>query len=149
VGAGIGVAPLLFLAEALMGLNWTMTILMGARTRKGILSRSDFERYGKVRVITDDGSAVQRGTVVDLFNEVVADGSWSQIYACGPPAVLGAVRNVSLKRGIPAQLSLEERMACGLGACMGCTCRGSDPSRMVRVCAEGPVFDASEVNLDG
>lgn len=149
VGAGIGVAPLLFLAETLMGLNWTVTTLIGARTRKGIFGRSDFERYGRVRVIADDGSAGRRGTIVDLFNEVVADGAWSQIYACGPPAVLGAVQSVSLKRDIPAQLSLEERMACGLGACMGCTCPGSDPSRMMRVCSEGPVFDALEVNLDG
>ena len=136
VSAGIGVAPLLFLAETLMGLNWTITILIGARTRKGILCRSDFERYGRVLVSTDDGSAGRRG-------------SYAQIYACGPQPVLGAVSQLSADKGIPAQLSLEERMACGLGACMGCVCQGADPSRMVRVCADGPVFDASEVILNG
>ena len=67
VGAGIGVAPLLFLAETLMGLNWTMTILIGARTRNGILCRSDFERFSTVLVSTDDGSAGRRGPVTDLF----------------------------------------------------------------------------------
>jgi dihydroorotate dehydrogenase electron transfer subunit len=149
VSAGIGVAPLLFLAETLMGLNWTITILIGARTRKGILCRSDFERYGRVLVSTDDGSAGRRGSVVDLLRKVFDKDSYAQIYACGPQPVLGAVSQLSADKGIPAQLSLEERMACGLGACMGCVCQGADPSRMVRVCADGPVFDASEVILNG
>ncbi len=149
VGAGIGVAPLLFLAETLMGLNWTMTILIGARTRKGIFCRSDLERYGVVRVSTEDGSAGRRGIVTDLFRDAFVKGSYAQIYACGPQPVLGAVQRLSADQGIPAQLCLEERMACGLGACMGCACQGPDPSRMLRVCAEGPVFDASEVILNG
>lgn len=149
VGAGIGVAPLLFLAETLMGLNWTLTFLIGARTRSGIFRCSAFEHYGTVQVSTDDGSRGRRGSVLDLFQEVVGKGSYSQIYACGPQPVLAAVQRVSLKQGIPAQLSLEERMACGLGACMGCTCQGTEPSRMLRVCAEGPVFDTDEVILHG
>jgi dihydroorotate dehydrogenase electron transfer subunit len=149
VGAGIGVAPLLFLAETLMGLNWTMAILIGARTRNGILCRSDFERYGTVLASTDDGSAGRRGSVIDLLRKVFDKSSYAQIYACGPQPVLEAVQQLGADKGIPAQLSLEERMACGLGACMGCACQGSDPSRMLRVCAEGPVFDASEVILNG
>lgn len=149
VGAGIGVAPLLFLAEALMGLNWSITILIGARTRDGIFCRSGFERYGKVLVSTDDGSAGRRGSVVDLLWKVIDKNSYAQIYACGPLPSLQAVQQVGAAKGIPAQISLEERMACGLGACMGCVCQGADPSRMVRVCAEGPVFDASEVILNG
>jgi dihydroorotate dehydrogenase electron transfer subunit len=149
VGAGIGVAPLLFLAEALMGLNWMITILIGARNRKGIFARSGFERYGKVLVSTDDGSAGRRGSVVDLCREELVKDSYAQIYACGPQPVLKIVQQLSVGQGIPAQLSLEERMACGLGACMGCSCQGPDPSRMLRVCTEGPVFDALEVTLNG
>ena len=149
VGAGIGVAPLLFLAETLMGLNWTMTILIGARNRKDILCRSGFERYGRVLVSTDNGSAGHRGSVVDLLRNVVEKQSYEQIYACGPQPVLKAVQQLGAEKGLPAQLSLEERMACGLGACMGCVCQGAESSPMVRVCAEGPVFDASEVILNG
>ncbi len=149
VGAGIGVAPLLFLAETLMGLNWAMTILIGARTRNGILCRSDFDRYGSVLVSTDEGGTGRRGPVTDLFPGVFGKSSYAQIYACGPRPVLRAVQQVSAEKGIPAQVSLEERIACGLGACMGCACQGSGPFRMVRVCSEGPVFDAAEVVLDG
>jgi dihydroorotate dehydrogenase electron transfer subunit len=148
VGAGIGIAPLLFLTEALLGLNWTMTTLLGARTRQEIFCRSDFERYGKVLVSTDDGSAGQRGPITALFPQVLARHSFTQVFACGPQPVLKAAQQLSFDRRIPAQLSLEERMACGLGACMGCTCRGSEASRMLRVCAEGPVFDGSEVMFD-
>jgi dihydroorotate dehydrogenase electron transfer subunit len=149
VGAGIGVAPLLFLAETLMGLNWTMTMLIGARTRKDIFCRSGFERCCKVLVSTDDGSAGRRGSVVDLLRNVIDKNSYTQVYACGPPPVLKAVQQVGVERDLPAQLSLEERMACGLGACMGCVCQGAGSSQMVRACAEGPVFDASEVILNG
>ncbi|MGD0152644.1 MAG: dihydroorotate dehydrogenase electron transfer subunit [Thermacetogeniaceae bacterium] len=148
VGAGIGVAPLLFLAEALAALNWTLNILIGARTARGLLCRSALERYGRVLVITDDGSASRRGSVTALLQDALKKSSYSDIFACGPKPVLKAVQRASTDRGIPAQLSLEENMACGLGACMGCTCRGSDPSRMLRVCAEGPVFDADEVIFD-
>lgn len=148
VGAGIGAAPLLFLAEELAALPARLTVLLGARTAAGILRRPAFERCGTVLAITDDGASGRRGSVVDLLNDTVSENSWSQIYACGPKPVLRAVRDISLDRGIPAQLSLEERMACGLGACMGCACKGAD-GRMVRVCAEGPVFDANEVIIDG
>ncbi len=148
VGAGIGAAPLLFLAEALAGLNWTLNILLGARTAHSLFCRSALERYGRVHAITDDGSAGRRGSVNALLQEALKKGTYADIFACGPQPVLQAVQRASADRGIPAQLSLEENMACGLGACMGCTCRGSDPSRMLRVCAEGPVFDAEEVILD-
>jgi dihydroorotate dehydrogenase electron transfer subunit len=148
VGAGLGVAPLLFLAETLQGLNWTMTILVGARTRNDLFCRSGFERYGRVLVSTNDGSAGRYGSVVDLLRNVLDHNSYAQIYACGPLPVLRAVQQTGVDRGIPAQLSLEERMACGLGACMGCVCQGAGSSQMMRVCAEGPVFDASEVILN-
>jgi dihydroorotate dehydrogenase electron transfer subunit len=147
VGAGIGAAPLLFLAEELAALPGRLAVLLGARTTDEILRRPAFERCGEVLAITDDGSSGRRGTVVDLLAEALSEGSWSQVYACGPKPVLQAVRRISLERGVPAQLSLEERMACGLGACMGCACQGAG-GRMLRVCAEGPVFDADEVILD-
>jgi dihydroorotate dehydrogenase electron transfer subunit len=147
IGAGVGVAPLMFLAETLMGLNWTMTMLIGAKRRSDILCRSAFERYCTVLASTDDGSAGRRGRVTDLFPQVFARSSYAQIYACGPLPVLRAVQRISAETGIPAQLCLEERMACGLGACMGCACRGAGPGRMLRVCADGPVFDAAEVDL--
>lgn len=149
VGAGMGIAPLLFLAESLAALDWRLTILMGARTATGILRRDAFERCGVVRTITEDGSAGGHGAIFNLLQEAVMTGTPEQIYACGPPAVLKEIQRISIDKGIPAQISLEERMACGVGACMGCVCQGAGSSRMVRVCTEGPVFDANEVILSG
>ncbi|MGB9793281.1 MAG: dihydroorotate dehydrogenase electron transfer subunit, partial [Thermacetogeniaceae bacterium] len=147
VGAGLGAAPLLFLAERLAGAGWQLLILLGAATKSNILRVEAFERFGLVKTIAEDGSTPKRGTVLDLLEEEIKHGEWESIYACGPQAVLKGVQEISVRTGIPAQISVEERMACGLGACLGCACRSASHSGYVRVCREGPVFEAGKVIL--
>ncbi len=148
VGAGLGAAPLLFLAERLAEAGWQLLILLGAATRSGILRMEAFERFGVVRAIAEDGSTPRKGTVLDLLEEEIRRGGWEAIYACGPQPVLKGVQEISISTGIPAQISVEERMACGLGACLGCACRSASSPGYVRVCREGPVFEAGEVVFD-
>jgi dihydroorotate dehydrogenase electron transfer subunit len=148
VGAGIGIAPLLFLASVLAKRRWELVILMGARTKDGILCSEEFERYGRVLTATEDGSLGLKGTVMDLLKQEIQNSSFHKIFACGPIPVLKGVQKMSFDKGIPAELSLEERMACGVGACLGCTCQGAKGDYL-RVCREGPVFAAGEVSIDG
>lgn len=147
VGAGVGVAPLLFLAEELAALDWEVVILIGARTRQRILRAEVFERYGVVKTITEDGSIDRKGTILELLDEELRMGEWEAVYACGPRPVLKEIQKASRKTGIQAQIALEERMACGVGACLGCVCEAADSLRYLRVCQEGPVFDSDEVIL--
>lgn len=148
VGAGMGVAPLLLLASELANQQWEVVTLMGAQTASGILRPDAFMDYGEVRTATDDGSSGMKGTILDLLNKELDDSSYDMIFACGPLPVLKGVQSISIDQGIPAELSLEERMACGVGACLGCTCGGAD-GEYLRVCQEGPVFKAGEVDIDG
>jgi dihydroorotate dehydrogenase electron transfer subunit len=93
------------------------------------------------RVATDDGSIGHHGLVTDLLNNQLDAGRPYEVYACGPPAMLEAVRELCARRQVPAQLALESGMACGFGACFGCVV----PTRngLVRLCLEGPVLDAA------
>lgn len=145
IGAGVGVAPLLFLAQELAFLKWKLTVLIGARNVQGLLAVPELNQYGIVKTITEDGSSGTRGTIVDLINEEVKIAKWDMIFACGPSGVLKEVKKISTQRGIPAQISLEERMACGVGACLGCVCKLAETGDYVRICKEGPVFNAREV----
>lgn len=148
VGAGIGVAPILYLASFLKKRRWDLQILMGARSREGILRPEMYELYGRVSVATEDGSSGWKGSVLGLLKEKLGQSSFDKIFACGPLPVLKGVQQLSIDKGIPAEISLEERMACGVGACLGCTCRG-DGGEQLRVCREGPVFAAEEVIFGG
>ncbi len=149
VGAGLGVAPLLFLVSKLAECGWKLTILMGGANKSGILRQDAFMEYGQVKIATEDGTMGMQGTVLDLLAEELGNKqSYDRIFSCGPLAVLKGVQQMSKERKIPAELSLEEWMACGVGACMGCVCSGADGS-FFRVCHEGPVFEAKEVLLGG
>ncbi|AFV11653.1 dihydroorotate dehydrogenase electron transfer subunit PyrK [Thermacetogenium phaeum DSM 12270] len=148
LGAGVGVAPILYLASSLKKRRWELLILMGARSREGILRPEVYELYGRVAVATEDGSSGWKGSVLGLLKEKLKQFSFDKIFACGPLPVLKGVQQLSIEKGIPAEISLEERMACGVGACLGCTCRGSG-GKQLRVCLEGPVFAAEEVIFDG
>jgi len=145
VAGGLGVAPLVFLAEK-MKMNKNL-VLIGARNKGQILCRSEFKDLGfKVFVATDDGSAGFNGKVTELLKEILSDASGERpgnIYACGPQPMLKAVAGISGEEGIPCQLSLERHMACGFGACLGCAV--STKSGYKRVCKEGPVFAAGEL----
>lgn len=147
IGGGIGLPPMLELAKQL---DCDVTVIAGFRDRSGIFLDEDIKKHARLFIATDDGSFGTRGTVIDAVNEngLTAD----VIFACGPGQMLKGVKDLSVQRGIPAYVSMEERMACGVGACLGCVIRSTqkdDHSKVnnKRVCADGPVFPASEVLL--
>jgi len=108
-----------------------------------------------LRVVTEDGSAGEQGLVTHVFSEVLASHNVALAYACGPTEMLREVARIGQAHGVPVQISLEERMACGLGACLGCAVKASQASveagrpAYLRVCCDGPVFGSEEVDLDG
>ena len=208
VAGGMGVAPLMFLAEKITGHKVTksvrseaqpprrgqshkLKVLIGAKSKDQILCEKEFQRLGcEVKIATDDGSRGFKGKVTDLLKKILVTGhpstssfsklrtslgaSKSQvtgqklatcdlrlatIYACGPRPMLKEISRISKEYKIPAQISLEEHMACGIGACLGCVvktqysipaCRQARRNTQYRfqykrVCKEGPVFDSQEV----
>ena len=156
VAGGMGVAPLLSLAEALVKRKGkrNIALLVGAQTKSAILGEKDFRRLGlKMQIATDDGSRGHKGVVTDLLNNYLnlssacarkgINSQLSTIYACGPRPMLKAVAGIARKNKLTAYASLEENMACGVGACLGCAIRTK--SGYQRVCKEGPVFNLAEI----
>lgn len=146
MGGGIGIPPMLELAKQL---NTDSQIILGYRDSRTFL-KQEFEKHGRVYVATEDGSVGVRGNVLDAVREngLKAD----LIYACGPMPMLRAIKGYAAKKQIRAYISLEERMACGVGACLGCVCKTTrrDAHSHVnnaRICTEGPVFEAGEVEI--
>ena len=142
VGGGIGVPPLLGLAAEL-GEN--AVAALGFRNKDAVILEQDFQAAGaKVLIATDDGSYGHHGLVTQL-----AEGEeFQQVCACGPLPMLKAVKALAEQRGVPCYVSLEERMACGIGACLGCAValRGEDGAEYFgHVCKDGPVFDSRRV----
>ncbi|HEX3017485.1 MAG TPA: dihydroorotate dehydrogenase electron transfer subunit [Caproicibacter sp.] len=141
VGGGIGVPPLLA-AAAPFGKN--AVLAAGFRGKESIILKDDFEASGcKVLIATDDGSYGHHGLVTELLDGLEYD----VIFACGPKPMLRAVCGLAEERGIPCLVSLEERMACGIGACLGCAVklRGENGEYYGHVCKDGPVFDSRRV----
>ncbi len=147
VGGGIGVPPMLELAKQLPG---TVTAVMGYRNDDLFLTEEFTDVAAELIIATDDGSVGTHGTVVDAIkeNELTAD----VIYACGPKPMLRALAIWASEEGIKCYVSMEERMACGIGACLGCVCQSTELDdhshvKNKRVCADGPVFLSTEVEL--
>ena len=146
IGGGIGIPPMLELAKRIYD---EKTIVLGYRNQNTFLD-GDLKVYGDVVIASDDGSIGTHGTVIDA---ILANGvSGEVIYACGPTPMLRAIKAYAAKQGIEAYLSLEERMACGIGACLACVCQTSEPDEHSqvhnrRICKDGPVFLATEVEL--
>lgn len=142
VGGGVGTPPLLELAKQL---NGDIEIYLGYRTEPYLIE--DFKKYGKVFVATDDGSVGHEGNVIELMNSNNTIGE--VIYSCGPTPMLKGVKEWTNEKDIHAWLSLEERMGCGFGACVGCVCKiaadNEEGYTYKKVCKEGPVFNAKEV----
>lgn len=144
VGGGIGVPPLLELVKQLRG---EVTVVLGFR-HEGMLIK-EFEALGaRVLVATEDGSQGIKGTVTDILRTIDLSKT-EMVYSCGPRGMLRAVAQWAQEKQIPAQLSFEERMACGIGACLVCTCKIQQSSQVdwenMRVCKDGPVFWREEV----
>ncbi len=142
IAGGMGVAPLVFLAEKIK-LSKPL-VLIGARTKKQILCAPEFRALGcTVKLATDDGSAGFKGRVTDLLKIILTQTQASQLFSCGPHAMLKAVSEIARENKVSAQLSLEEHMACGIGACLGCVV--STKTGYKRVCKDGPVFSSQEL----
>lgn len=158
VGGGIGVAPLLALCEGSIRQEKEVRVLIGALKKELVIEEENFRNLGaKVDVATDDGSYQYKGLVTDLLERVIKEG-WlaDQIFACGPKPMLKKINEIALKANIDYQVSLEERMGCGIGACLGCVCKiktkGKKEEKVKyeykRVCVDGPIFEGSEVVWD-
>jgi len=146
VAGGMGVAPLVFLAEKIK-LDRPI-VLVGARKKEQVLCSQEFKTLGcKLMLATDDGSLGFKGKVTDLLKEILLKKSQADkpvsIYACGPQPMLKAVALLSCANNIVSQLSLERHMACGFGACLGCVV--STKTGYKRVCKDGPVFSGEEL----
>jgi len=142
IGGGLGIAPLLFVANRLAG---QADILMGGRCRQEMFWPDLFRPYArKIFITTDDGSMGTKGFTIDLLPTLLQQEKYDQIIVCGPEIMMRGVAKIAAAASIPCQVSLEKRMACGLGACLSCSCDTNDGHR-VKVCKDGPVFWAQEV----
>lgn len=146
IGGGIGIPPMLQLAKQL---DCEKQIIVGYRDRQTFLAK-ELKKYGELYIATEDGSIGTKGNVLDAIraNNLDAD----IIYACGPTPMLRAIKAYGEENKIQTWLSLEEKMACGIGACLACVCKSKnkDPHTNVnnkRICKDGPVFLAQEVEL--
>ena len=140
VGGGAGIAPLLYLAKELDAKGILPTILLGGRTADLIPARHDFEGIGTLYLATDDGSLGHKGLVVShpAFAE-----KYDIVYTCGPTPMMKAVACSAAERGIRCEVSLENMMACGVGACLCCVTDTDEGHKCV--CKDGPVFDATKL----
>lgn len=148
VGGGIGIPPMLEAVKQLKGKADIQTVL-GYRDSQMFL-KAEFEACGPAAVATEDGSAGTKGNVLDVFREQNLDGD--MIFACGPKPMLRALKAYAAEREMECFISLEERMACGIGACLACVCQSKEVDGHThvhnkRICKEGPVFSAQEVEL--
>lgn len=151
MGGGIGVPPILELAKELTGElePAQKMIVVGYRDSQTFL-KEEFEQNGALYLSTEDGSVGTKGNVMDAVRENQLDADI--IYACGPTPMLRAIKAYAQENGIECYISLEERMACGIGACLGCVCKSREKDEHSnvhnkRVCKDGPVFLASEVEI--
>ncbi|MBR5929686.1 MAG: dihydroorotate dehydrogenase electron transfer subunit [Prevotella sp.] len=141
VGGGVGVAPLLYYGKWLREHALEPVFLLGARTGNDLLLLDEFRKYGQVYVTTEDGSAGEKGFVTD--HSILAQGTFEWISTCGPKPMMMAVARYARRANIRCEVSLENLMACGLGACLCCvekTVKGN-----LCVCKEGPVFNIKEL----
>ena len=141
VGGGVGVAPLLQLGQALREQGKKVKFLLGAKTSRDLLELDDFKRLGEVFVSTEDGSMGERGFVTQ---HTALNGLIDHIACCGPEPMMKAVAKIARTRGIGCEVSLENVMACGLGACLCCVEDTVDEGN-VCVCKEGPVFNINRL----
>ncbi len=146
MGGGIGIPPMLQLAKEMQA---DKQIVVGYRDNRLFLSE-DLEKYGKVYVATEDGSAGSKGNVMDAIAENALEAD--MIFACGPMPMLRAIKKYAAEHQITAYISLEEHMACGVGACLGCVVKTKEVDHHshvhnARICTDGPVFEAEDVDI--
>lgn len=136
IGGGVGVPPLYNLAKKLKDEGKTVTVILGFNTSDEVFLKEEFEKIATVYLTTADGSEGQKGFVTDAMDGI----DYDYIYTCGPQAMLRAVYDKAKAGG---QFSFEERMGCGFGACMGCSCKTKYGAK--RICKDGPVLEKEEI----
>lgn len=150
VGGGVGIAPLVYLARVLVEKKCPVKVLYGTASRLDLAGFNRFREMGvEFMPATMDGSAGYRGVVSDLLCEKITPGEVDFIYTCGPEMMMAAVAGFARKHNIPGEVSLEETMACGVGACLGCARKlKANDREYAKVCKDGPVFAMDEVEFE-
>ena len=141
VGGGVGVAPLLYFGKRIKAMGGEPTFLLGARSTKDVLERELFEQVGRVLITTEDGSEGEKGFVTN--HSVLAQEHFDRISTCGPKPMMMAVARYAFKNDIECEVSLENKMACGVGACLCCVEKTVEGNKCV--CKEGPVMNIKKL----
>ena len=152
IGGGIGVFPLYELSKCAKNENKTVNTYLGFRNKDYVVLEEEFKNVSdKLIITTDDGSYGEEGFAINFLKEDLKKQNIDCIYACGPLPMLKAIRNLAIEKDIPCQISLEEKMGCGLGVCLGCavkTARSTEENpEYWHVCKGGPVFQAKDVEI--
>lgn len=152
IGGGIGVFPLYELAKCAKEDNKNVSTYLGFRSKDFVVIEKEFKEVSnKLVVTTDDGSYAEKGFAINYLKEDIEADKVDAIYACGPLPMLKAVQKLAMGKDIPCQISLEEKMACGLGVCLGCAVKtaksSADNPEYWHVCKAGPVFNAKDVEI--
>jgi dihydroorotate dehydrogenase electron transfer subunit len=141
IGGVVGVAPLLYLGYFLYTSGHKPTFILGAKSKDDLLQIPEFEKYGDVYITTEDGSCGEKGFVT--AHSVLQTGNFDFIYSCGPKPMMQAVAKYARKQAIPCEVSLENSMACGIGACLCCVEKTTEGN--ICVCTEGPVMNINQL----
>ncbi|QGT99666.1 Dihydroorotate dehydrogenase (NAD(+)), electron transfer subunit [Candidatus Syntrophocurvum alkaliphilum] len=150
IGGGVGIAPLVYLARVLKDNNCNVQVLHGTDTKNNLVDFNKLEEIGVEYILaTDDGSFGFKGFVTDFLKEKINPKEIDYIYCCGPEPMMAEVAKYALVNNIDGEVSLEEHMACGVGACLGCARKLKSKDELyVKVCKDGPVFNINEVELN-
>ena len=150
IAGGMGVAPLLYVAQQITNYKLPITdylqVFIGANTKKKVLCEKDFKKLtDKVMISTDDGSYANKGYISDILFRHLEENREidATIYACGPKPMLKEVADIAFQKKLECQVSMEARMACGIGTCLGCVIKTTKGYQ--KVCDDGPVFDSKEI----
>lgn len=152
IGGGIGIFPLYELSKNAKNEGKNVNIYLGFRNKYLIVLENEFKNISTNFILTtDDGSYSKKGFAIDFLKQDIESGRIDSIYACGPLPMLKAVQKLALEKNIFCQISLEEKMACGLGVCLGCAVKTSDSFKDApqykHVCKNGPVFNAKDIEI--
>ena len=144
IGGGVGIAPLIYLSRQLK--DKKPILLIGGKNKDEVFWEKYLQEFAdKIYITTDDGSVGFKGFTVQLLPQILAENNIEHIYTCGPNIMMEGVAKLAYEHDIDCQVSLEKRMACGIGVCLGCTFEGKLTKKRRKVCTEGPVFEAKEV----
>ena len=152
IGGGIGVFPLYELAKCAKKDEKKVNIYLGYRSKDFVVLEEEFKQVSDNFILTtDDGSYSQKGYAIQFLEKDIDEGKVDSIFACGPLPMLKAVQKLATEKSIPCQISLEEKMACGLGVCLGCAVKTTKSSKeapeYLHVCKAGPVFNSKDVEI--